>query len=74
VKPLGIGLGVYDGTLKMRVTPTSRATDAIWEAVEEARCASMTVKQFIAEAREAWEYHAKQDLKGDIDDFRREGT
>jgi hypothetical protein len=41
-------------TATFQIVRPTRAQDKIWDAVSEAVCAGMTVKEFIQEAREAW--------------------
>jgi len=53
----------------MQVIRSSRAEDKIYEAVQEAICASMTVSDFIRKAREAWEYETKAQLRHDLTIF-----
>jgi hypothetical protein len=53
MKPLGLTAG-------FQLVVPNRAQDAIWNAVEEAQDANMTVQEFISEAREAWEVRLKE--------------
>lgn len=54
-KPPGIALRIgLDGLPSMSVRHSTRAEDAIWDAVEEALNYNMSADEFIAEARAAW--------------------
>lgn len=68
MKPLGIVVG---GDALLRVTRPSRAEDAVWSAVEEARCAGWTARQMIAEVRSAWAEHLRREAAEDDRAFSR---
>lgn len=59
------------GTLAIGVTQSNRATDKIWEAVEEAIGAGMTPEKVKREMAEAWEHFVKQQLKWDLEELRK---
>ena len=55
-KPNGIVLGLTNnGEISLRVTTSDRATDMIYEAVEEALMAGMTASRFLSTVSEAWD-------------------
>lgn len=66
MKPLGIEFTAGARGLGMRITPSNRALDAIWEAVDEATSANMTAEQFMREVRQAWEHHRKLQLATEL--------
>lgn len=54
-KPYGLSItGNAHGELTYRTTTPSNAENAIWDAVEEAIKAGMSVKRFLNEAEYAW--------------------
>jgi len=61
----------YGLTATMQVIRPSRAEDKIYEAVQEAICANMTVTDFIKEAREAWAYELREQAMFDDGTFKR---
>ena len=65
MKALGIGITLEGSSVVLSVTKPSRAEDTIWEAVEEALCAGLSVEQFRREAATAWDYTIKQRAKDD---------
>jgi hypothetical protein len=67
MKPAGIAMGLNESGITLRVTRSSRATDQIWEAVEEAFLEGMTPETFMYEVRESWEQASKDKLKHDLE-------
>ena len=65
-KPLGISIGINSGLPTLRVNESSKAMDAIWDAVEEAINSGMTPEQFKMEAAEAWAERLKEDSKSAV--------
>lgn len=65
VKPLGV-------TSFLQVVRPAPAQDAIWDAVEEAIAAGMTVEQFRREAQEAWQYQQKEQARADAKEWERQ--
>ena len=61
----------YGLTAMMQVIRPTRAEDKIYEAVQEAICANMTVTDFIREAREAWAYEQREQARHDDNSFDR---
>jgi len=54
-KPTGLALELgVNGGLEMEIVRSSRTTDMIWDAVEDAVISGMEPKQFLKEAEEAW--------------------
>lgn len=53
-KPPGIGLSVREGAVTLSISKTSRAEDAIYDAVEEAQNEGMSPTRFVEIARSAW--------------------
>lgn len=49
-KPMGL-------TWNLQVVRPTYAQDAIWDAVQEAQTAGMSVEQFKQEAAKAWEHY-----------------
>jgi len=71
-KPLGLYLGLTEGGgIVARVRKTNRATDMIWDAVEEAINSGMTPKEFKYEVAEAWEQRLKDDAKDAVKELQR---
>lgn len=67
---LGIGL-MSDGTPVYMVRPRNSAVDHIWDAVEDAITANMTVEQFKRIAAEAWTDTLQKHAKWAADDWRK---
>ena len=71
-KPSGISLGINgNGLPTMRVTPISRAEDAIWNAVQEAVDAGMTPTQFKREVIQAWDEELRASAKRTMKELRK---
>lgn len=64
-KPPGVQFGVNADGLYLRVTPSDRVADAIYNAVEEALDAGWTVERFRREAAECWRLHLKARAESD---------
>jgi hypothetical protein len=60
----------YGLTATLEIIAPDRATDALWDAVEQARLAGMTVRQIKLEMQEAWE-HACEEEKQQAKEFTR---
>jgi ABC-type glycerol-3-phosphate transport system substrate-binding protein len=74
MKPLGVYLNTNAlGQPTIGVRRSSRAEDAIWNAVEEAVAAEMDVKDFMAEARQAWAEELDKRKKWAMGDFDKSG-
>lgn len=75
--PIGLGFelrhepGSGATSLGLRVAKPSRAEDQIYDAVAEAMAEGMTVRQFIAVAREAWAHTHDEQAKEDDNEFKR---
>jgi hypothetical protein len=71
-KPSGISLTLDSyGDLRMRVTPTDRVADKIWEAVEEAIDAGMEPRAFRNEVVAAWEHELRERAKRAVKELGR---
>ena len=62
-KPLGV-------TRLLRVRMPSVTEDAIWDAVQSAINAGWSSKQFISEARQAWEECSNDRLQDELREFK----
>lgn len=71
MKPPGIGLGVSGGAVVMYATGSDRATDKLWDAVDEAITAGMTPERFKREMVAAWEHHRKQQTKWELEELQK---
>ena len=58
----------YGLTPFMEVVRPTYSQDAVWQAVEDAH-GSMTVKEFIEEAAEAWAYQDRLQAENNAEDF-----
>jgi hypothetical protein len=67
VKPPGLALGFDGNGLTMRVTQSDRASDAVWNAVQEALDAQWTPEKFIREVYGAWEHERKERTKSELE-------
>lgn len=55
-KPYGLRMDLtYSGDVRYQTTNPSSAENAIWDAVEEAIRAGMSVRSFLFEAEQAWD-------------------
>lgn len=60
----------YGLTATLEIIAPDRSTDAIWDAVEQARMAGMTARQIKLEMQLAWE-HACEEEKRQSREFTR---
>lgn len=62
-KPNGIGIYSDGHSVALRITQSSRNVDQIWDAVQCAVDAGMTVEQFKREVAQAWADKLRQDAE-----------
>jgi hypothetical protein len=62
-KPMGIGFGVADGSVVVRVNHPSPVEDKIWNAVTSAVENGWDARRFVREAWSAWEDKLTEDTK-----------
>lgn len=66
MKPNRVRMSLTEnGSPRMFVPAISRVEDAIWEAVQEAISAGLTVEQFRKEAAEAWRQELQDQAERD---------
>ncbi len=71
-KPHGLAITLDNsGNLGLKVRTPNRVEDLVWQAVQEAQLAGMTVKQFRLEVAEAWEHERKEQLKDEMKELDR---
>jgi hypothetical protein len=69
--PNKLGMDLVDGVPCFAVRPRNSSVDRIWEAVEDAINAGMTVEQFKREAAEAWADTLKKHADWAAKDWRK---
>lgn len=73
-KPFGVAIGLDTaGRPTLSVTRPSRAADKIYDAVQEAISSGMSVRDFFREAESAWEAERRNELKAEMQEFRKRG-
>lgn len=70
MKPHGLAITVGPDGPGLMVRRSTRAQDAIWDAVQIAQSEKMTAEQFMGEVREAWSEARKDELKSELHSLR----
>ena len=71
-KPPGLSVALTGaGGISLRVTPSDRIADKVWDAVEDAIDAGWTVERFRREAAECWDGYMSEKRKRDADAWRK---